>query len=124
MREAELLSLPVAAEALKIVDGECLEMRFPVVGLSHDGRDQIVRDNATMGSVVFLKREPENLYDRNAVKVCLGGDMCIGYLARQVAALMARDMDGGTRYTAYIEDIDAEIDYRLPEVWIKVTKEG
>lgn len=80
---------------------------YPVVGLSFvPGYPsnilalQDISDNAP----VQLVRNPKNPYDSNAVEVRLGG-MMLGHLAKEVAAVVAPNMDDGTVYEASIYQI-------------------
>lgn len=80
---------------------------YPVVGLSFvPGYPsnilalQDISDNAP----VQLVRNPKNPYDSNAVEVRLGG-MMLGHLAKEVAAVVAPNMDDGATYKASIYQI-------------------
>jgi hypothetical protein len=46
-----------------------------------------------LGERVWLKREPDNSYDRNAVAVLRQSGRCIGYLGRQLALDLAPGLD-------------------------------
>jgi hypothetical protein len=46
-----------------------------------------------LGESVWLKREPGNRYDRNAIAVVRQSGRCIGYLNRYLAARLAPTMD-------------------------------
>lgn len=99
-------------------DGTVTEFIIPVVGMSHEGRADLVRQYAQEGLVVFLKREPENPFDANAVKVCLGGDIHIGYVSRQAAFALSGELLRGVKYHCTIDELDAELDYRVPDLFI------
>ncbi len=57
--------------------------------------------------VVGLRRDYENLIDRNAVEVLIGG-RAIGYLPRDLAQLLAPEIDVGERLTAAISAVSEE----------------
>jgi hypothetical protein len=80
------------------------EYRAEVRGAFYHGWIPRLFMNAlSVGDRLLLHREPSNPYDRNAIKVTnlMGGD--VGYVAREVAALVAPDMDaGGNWYAAVV----------------------
>lgn len=57
------------------------------------------------GERIFLKREPNNKYDRNAVAVLRENGRQIGYLSRDDAEWVARVMDAGDNVEARIKRI-------------------
>jgi hypothetical protein len=56
-------------------------------------------------AVIFLVREPENKFDKNAVKVVtLFGQ--VGYIGRDYAEILAEMMDGGRKFSATVAEVD------------------
>jgi len=56
-----------------------------VVGVTFEGRQEVVAC-LRRGHRVWLDREPDNYYDRNAITVCRENGEQIGYLNRHLAA--------------------------------------
>jgi hypothetical protein len=56
-----------------------------VVGVTFEGRQEVVA-RLRRGDRVWLDREPDNPYDRNAITVCRENGEQIGYLNRHLAA--------------------------------------
>ena len=73
-----------------------------VVGVTHDGRQEVV-DRLWPGDEVILRREPNNLYDRNAIMVLRWNDEQIGYIERGLASTLAPKFD------VYGKDVKAVI---------------
>jgi HIRAN domain len=86
-----------------------------VAGTLHEGRLDTIRENLREDQRVFLVREPDNAYDKNAVRidVARGGApiqrsetsfslQCIdiGYVPREVAAEVAPLLDAGFKQVA------------------------
>ncbi len=78
---------------------------FLLAGVSHEGREHIIRELAETGSTVRLIREPLNQYDSNAIAVYLLTGHKIGYAPREIAAYLAPLLDDGFRCKAWIKKI-------------------
>ena len=72
---------------------EALPLEFDVAGTTYEGRWQFAA-LAVSGSEVFLRRDYDNLVDRNAVFVTLDNQP-IGYAPRDFAQVMAPNLDSG-----------------------------
>lgn len=81
-----------------------------IVGVTYDNRQQLIASlkrngRLSEGTDLYLIREPQNQYDRNAIAVkTYGGDQ-LGYLAKDVAKQLAYEMDSGIRYSAIVSAI-------------------
>lgn len=64
---------------------------YTLVGMHHQKATGIVA-RMRNGEPVTLKREPDNAYDPNAVKVFLG-DQALGYIKGTEAVVLARQLD-------------------------------
>jgi len=89
------------------------KLKCSVVGMNYRVTIPEQRDLAEDAPhLAVLEREPLNMYDRNAVKVLIGlhGDHHIGYVPRDVAALLAPKLDSGDVQivTAWVTEIDAD----------------
>jgi single-stranded-DNA-specific exonuclease len=65
---------------------------IPVVGVTFDNRQSILRQ-LSAGETLWLVREPDNAYDRNAIQVQRENGEAIGFLARGLAASLAPYLD-------------------------------
>jgi hypothetical protein len=99
-------------------DGHLDWIEIPVVGLSHDGRADRIRSSVIFGLVVFLQRDPNNIYDPNAIRVILGDGLDIGFIPRVVSRDLAIDLDEGMLYDCYVSYVDSEVDYKNPDLTI------
>ena len=59
-----------------------------VVGVTFNGRQEVIAQ-LKYGEQVYLKREPKNPYDRNAIRVERHNSNQIGYLNRYLASTLA-----------------------------------
>ena len=63
-----------------------------VVGVSFDNRQEVIA-RLQMGDRVWLEREPDNLHDLNAIRVCRSNGEHFGFLNRHLAASLAPFFD-------------------------------
>lgn len=79
-----------------------------VAGISKEGRQGIVKQHCKVGQTVFLKREPQNPYDKNAIGVWIQAGMTqkqIGYIPDGTNRRFAAAMDRGKNLRAKIKNI-------------------
>lgn len=75
-----------------------------VVGARFRGADAVALCRTiALGTELRLKREPDNPYDPNAIKVMFH-DQHIGYVERGQAAWIADDLDQGKTAVAIVTD--------------------
>jgi hypothetical protein len=67
-------------------------------------RQSIIRKLA-VGQKMMLVREPDNAYDPNAIIVCTEAKEQIGYVNRETAQRLAKQLDNGLEYAAFIEAV-------------------
>ena len=79
------------------------ETSTKIVGVTFDNRQALIR-NLVEGDTLELAREPENPHDRNAVAVMKGKDH-LGYIGREAAVELAREMDGGGSFHVIVSSI-------------------
>ena len=83
--------------------------RFDCVGLRHADWS-MVKNRVRAGSVVSLRREPDNLHDRNAIRVLFQEaghpPTDIGYVERGRAAEIAPAMDGVMTMDAVVRSVE------------------
>ena len=74
-----------------------------LVGAHFRGTEAVEYASALQGGEIFsLEREPENLYDQNAIKVVTPGGLHLAYVERGQAAWISGHMDEGATYRAHI----------------------
>jgi hypothetical protein len=85
------------------------DLGFTVAGLTHDDRQQIVRERVKDGDKLLLRRDPANEYDPNAIEVLLDDGTQLGFVPAKKDVTgnreegktlvdLARAMDRGARY--------------------------
>ena len=83
-------------------------LQFKVVGVTFDNRQANLKLYDECGLGVYLKREPSNIYDANAIQVMgiLDGisHVQLGYIGKQYAVVLAPLMDNGTAFTATVDE--------------------
>jgi superfamily II DNA helicase RecQ len=93
-----------------LADGKPLDELLPldthVRGIAFDNR-RVVALRAEVGNEVELVRDYANVIDENAVLVLLGSQQ-LGYLPRQVAQLLAPEIDAGLELGATVTEIEDE----------------
>ncbi len=83
---------------------------LPVAGVMYGKRSQTIL-KCTLKERVFLQREPDNRYDKNAIAVLNKHRQKIGYVRRAIAGQMASLLDAGVdRYQAIITGLACDVD--------------
>jgi hypothetical protein len=101
-----------------------------IVGTGYEGRDRTIRAHAKPGMTVYLVRDKNNPYDRNAIAVCIkihkffwfSGLKQIGFIDRERAAKLAKKIDAGEKIYAWI--ISMYADMKFPRVTISWKNKG
>ena len=86
-----------------------LVLRTSVAGIHHwldfgSVEDRGLLQTLTPGTLLTLRREPENAYDRWAVEVYTPGGRKVGYMTRYKNETIARMMDNGHSFEAIVEE--------------------
>lgn len=92
-------------------------IEFSVRGIAYENRAQVAA-TAHVGSEVEIVRDYDNLADRNATAVYLGRRQ-LGYVPRDLAQLLAPDIDTGARFRGEITANDQE---RVPQVTVRLSR--
>ncbi|MDD3228906.1 MAG: HIRAN domain-containing protein [Oscillospiraceae bacterium] len=79
-----------------------------VAGVTFDNRQRLIR-RMTEGESISLQRDPRNEYDKNAIMVINSAGNQIGFISKELAAVMAPNMDRGIGYTAVVCNINADM---------------
>ena len=74
-----------------------------VVGVTYEGRQQLL-EHVEAGMILSLKREPENMYDHNAIRV-VHENSTLGYIPKELARYYAPTMDSGDILLARIRKV-------------------
>lgn len=78
--------------ANKSSEGANQELETKVVGVTFGNRQQVIL-RLSVGDIVWLRREPTNQYDANAIRVDAADGNQIGYIARELAERLAPSFD-------------------------------
>jgi len=89
---------------------------FIVAGVVYERRDAIVNKFCSGGDAVYLARDCNNAFSKNAVEVRIGNGMQIGYVPEAFARGVAPALDSGCWYRAYIKKIIFGVRAPLPVV--------
>ncbi len=90
---------------------------FMVAGVFFEGRQQIIPGNVTAGDTVYLSREPQNQYSRNATAIRIQKGHKIGYVPETEAVTLAPILDQGARQSAAVKKILNGRRGLIPVVW-------
>ncbi len=81
----------------------------------------VVHNHLDEGDILYLKREPENQYDKNAIMVTTEDGYVLGYIPKKENSLSQRLLDAGKYLYAIVDefledsnklDIDLYLSYR------------
>jgi helicase len=86
---------------------DLLPFEIEIKGIQYENR-RIAVSNASAGLEVALFRDYDNIVDRNAIGIKLLDDE-LGYVPREIAQILAPEMDTGRRFKATISRIDKEL---------------
>jgi superfamily II DNA/RNA helicase len=101
-------------------DASLLPREVEVQGIRYENREQIaVRCNA--GDRVEISRDYDNLLDRNALSIFWRGQQ-IGYMPRDVAEVLAVEIDTGTLVEGEITSVDKSRD--VPKIRVQISEQS
>lgn len=75
------------------------------------------------GMSITLKKEPDNEYDKEAIKAEMDGLGQIGHVANSVSTVLGESMSAGRLYDRIGETAEAEVLYVLPQGVVCVVRE-
>lgn len=90
-----------------------------VVGVSFEGRQEMVRKLET-GQSVTLVRQPENMHDKNAIAVISSNGEQIGFLKAKLSKDLAPLMDNGIQYIAEITSINGNDETNMDTLGVNI----
>lgn len=109
LEKAELKATKEAERELRKSEAELVRRLyhgdFMVAGVHYEGRGDIVRQYVEEGEQVFLARDRNNKFSRNAVEIRLSNGFQIGYVPEDDASEMARLLDQGCLHIAYVKKV-------------------
>jgi hypothetical protein len=76
-----------------------------VAGVAGAGRhhaDALGGEDVAPGLPLILRRDPDNVHDANAIAVLAAGGAQLGWVPRELAVEVARELDAGTPWTAVV----------------------
>lgn len=68
---------------------------FVVAGFKFDDRPKVIARYAKVGAWVELVRDRDNKFDKNAIRLLVGGRHDIGFVPKELAVSIAADLDSG-----------------------------
>lgn len=84
-------------------------VKLKVVGVTFDNPDgtnrQKILSMLDTNSLVMLEREPDNKFDKNAVKVMTMFGQ-VGYIGKDYASILAEMMDTGRTFSTTVAEVD------------------
>jgi len=75
-------------------------MFLKIVGVTFENRQNLIK-KLQVNEELKLVREPNNLFDKNAVAVYNGGHQ-LGYIGKNFAKFIARRIDAGIKYKCFV----------------------
>jgi len=100
-----------------------------VAGTGFEGRADKIKKWCKVGIKAFLKREPNNKYDENAIKVFIKAkpffgligsrNKHIGYIKADRAKKIAKKIDEGKQFSCTVSKVYAPSNIKFPEVTIE-----
>jgi hypothetical protein len=97
-----------------------------VAGTGFEGRASVIRRHCRNGQTAWLKREPTNSHDPNAIAVYIETPVLfglfgkrlrkIGYIKAPAAEGLAQRMDEGLKISAYVASFHAPAERDRPRV--------
>ncbi len=110
-----------------------MRKNITVAGTSYEGRDRIIRSHCKNGAVVFLKRDPRNKFDENAIAVYLRVPILfgllgsiqrqIGFVKTSAAKNLAKKMDSGVQISGVVDSFYAPKGKKAPRVSVEISDE-
>ena len=94
-------------DLIKPLSHEILLFGSYIAGTSYID-DQSIFDELKDGDKLFLKREPDNRFDENAILVLDEKNRKLGYIPEKDNLVFARLMDAGKYLTARMTDLDKD----------------
>ena len=87
------------------------KLYFTLTGTRHYFGDEFLQP----GMEVFLKKEPENPYDSEAIQVRVPGLGTIGYVANSPHTVLGESFSAGRLYDRIGDNAAGTVVYRLPK---------
>ncbi|AEO93512.1 gp253 [Bacillus phage G] len=86
------------------LDFEEIPYTIHVAGVSWEDRQDHI-PNLEIDSEVYLIRDPNNQYDKNAISVKAIDNIQIGWIPKKIAEVLAPEIDAGIQWQARVEKI-------------------
>ncbi|MFD1739565.1 HIRAN domain-containing protein [Bacillus salitolerans] len=110
------LLLPLLRESKNLVyylktKGVRLYSKETLAGISFEGRPETIR-NLHLTDPIVLKRDPQNVHDRNAIGVYTSTGNSIGWIPREVAVFLSPEVDNGLTISSKLTEVRCD-DYSM-----------
>ena len=96
---------------------ECGFQYVVIVGINYDNRREAF-EKLKVDEKVSLVREPDNKFDKNAIKVINNSNEMLGYVVRNKANEIAPRLDNGEKCNSVVTEIEDDI-FVIKVVWNK-----
>lgn len=96
---------------------ECGFQYVVIVGINYDNRREAF-EKLKVDEKIFLVREPDNKFDKNAIKVINNSNEMLGYVVRNKANEIAPRLDNGEKCNSVVTEIEDDI-FVIKVVWNK-----
>lgn len=102
--------------------GDSQGFNTKVVGVTFEGRQSVVA-TLSVGEELTVARDTRNPADPNAMAILTGAGAQVGYLRRQISAVLAPIVDkGGVRYSACVSEVTGGTDGHSLGVNVRVSR--
>lgn len=81
-----------------------------LVGVTFEERQEVI-PTLSDGEKLALLREPQNPFDRNAIRVLTSDGRDVGHIRKEIAAEIAPNIDQGERYSCYVTAVTGGGEY-------------
>ena len=80
-------------------------VNFMIAGVHFEGREAVIRRHVKEDDTVYLARDCNNKYSRNAIAVILKNGLQIGFVPEEVSVKLSPLLDNDARHVAYVKKI-------------------
>uniref|UniRef100_UPI00058BC4EC HIRAN domain-containing protein n=1 Tax=Clostridium polynesiense TaxID=1325933 RepID=UPI00058BC4EC len=78
----------------------------------------VIEETLKAGDIVFLKREKDNPYDKNAILIACSDGYVIGYVPKKSNFILKNLLDGGKYLYGIIKEVNLDTDYIRLRVYL------
>lgn len=101
----------------EITSNENFSISIDVAGTRYSDFQKI-SEHLSLGDKLFLEKEPDNKYDKHAVKITTSEKIILGYIPRYYSKKITQILDEKEQYSVVIIKLDGN--NPLPDEWISI----